>query len=82
MRAIERSGLVVLDRNWHFGHKEIDIVARDRNDLVVIEVKTRTAPVIELPEQIINREKRRFLVAAAHAYVRYEPDHLRRAEQR
>jgi putative endonuclease len=41
-------GFVILDRNWHFSHKEIDIIARDRNDIVVVEVKTRNAPVREL----------------------------------
>lgn len=64
-------GYVILDRNWHFSHKEIDIIARDQNDIVVVEVKTRNAPVRELPEQAINRQKRQFLVAAANAYVKY-----------
>lgn len=64
-------GLVILDRNWHFSHKEIDIVAREGNDLVIVEVKTRNAPVRELPEQAINRQKRQFLIAAANAYVKY-----------
>jgi len=64
-------GLVILDRNWHFSHKEIDVIAREGNDLVVVEVKTRNAPVRELPEQAINRQKRQFLIAAANAYVKY-----------
>lgn len=64
-------GYIILDRNWHFSHKEIDIVARDLNDIVVVEVKTRNAPVRELQEQAINREKRQFLISAANAYVKY-----------
>lgn len=68
---LEANGFIILDRNWHFSHKEIDIIARDRNDIVVIEVKTRNTPVRELPEQAINRQKRQFLISAANAYVKY-----------
>ena len=65
-------GYDILDRNWHFRHKEIDIIARDHDELVVVEVKTRNAPVMESPEQAIDRQKRRFLVSAANAYVKYK----------
>jgi putative endonuclease len=68
---LESKGFIILDRNWHFSHKEIDIIARDRNDIVVVEVKTRNAPVRELPEQAINRQKRQFLISAANAYVKF-----------
>ncbi len=68
---LEAKGFVILERNWHFSHKEIDIIARERNDIVVIEVKTRRAPVRELPEQAINKQKRQFLIAAANAYIKF-----------
>ncbi|WP_327044489.1 YraN family protein [Microbispora sp. NBC_01189] len=35
-------GMRVLDRNWRCADGEIDIVARDGNALVVVEVKTRS----------------------------------------
>ena len=34
-------GFVVLDRNWRCGQGEIDIVAREAGELVIVEVKTR-----------------------------------------
>ena len=43
-------GFAILERNWHFSHKEIDIIARDHNDIVVIEVKTRNAPKIYITQ--------------------------------
>lgn len=67
---LEAQGYMILERNWHFSHREIDIVARSGNEIVVVEVKTRTAPVRELPEQAVNRQKQRFLISAANAYVR------------
>jgi len=36
-------GMVVLDRNWRCDLGEIDLVLRDRQVLVVCEVKTRTS---------------------------------------
>ena len=68
---LKSKGYTILEMNWRFGHKEIDIIARDRNDLVIVEVKSRTAPMIEFPEQAVNRSKQRYLIAAANGYVRY-----------
>lgn len=42
-RHLREAGLVILDRNWHCRHGEIDIVARDDSTLVICEVKTRTS---------------------------------------
>lgn len=66
-----QEGFVILERNWYFVHKEIDIIAREGNDVVIIEVKTRNAPVRESPEQAINRQKRQYLISAANAWARY-----------
>jgi len=35
-------GMRILDRNWRCAEGEIDIVARDGNALVIVEVKTRS----------------------------------------
>ena len=39
---LEARGMAVLERNWRCRLGEIDIVARDGDDLVFIEVKTRS----------------------------------------
>ncbi len=62
-------GYKILHRNWHFGHKELDIVARDGNMLVVVEVKTRTSDYWEEPKEAVRRKKQKRLVEAADAYV-------------
>jgi putative endonuclease len=69
---LTKAGYVILERNWRFVHKEIDIIARHGNDLVIVEVKTRRAPVLETPEQAVHRTKQRFLISAANSYVRYK----------
>ena len=38
---LRRKGYILLDRNWRSGHKEIDIVARQGDTVVFVEVKAR-----------------------------------------
>lgn len=42
-RCLHRQGLVVLERNWRCQAGELDIIARERDALVICEVKTRRA---------------------------------------
>ncbi|MCK5822177.1 MAG: YraN family protein [Bacteroidales bacterium] len=63
-------GYIILENNWRVQHKELDIIAVDGNELVAVEVKTRTEPILDNPIMSINRKKQRNLISAAHAYVR------------
>ena len=40
-RFIEKNGYEILERDWKSGHHDLDIIARDEDTLVIIEVKTR-----------------------------------------
>lgn len=42
VRYLQASGLTVIQRNWRCRSGEIDIVALDRDELVICEVKSRT----------------------------------------
>ena len=35
-------GYSILERDWKSGHHDLDIIARDEDTLVIIEVKTRS----------------------------------------
>lgn len=63
-------GYRILHRNWRCGHKELDIVARKENLLVIVEVKTRKDCLFATPEEAVNGRKIRRMVASADAYVR------------
>jgi putative endonuclease len=52
-----RAGWVVLDRNWRGRAGEIDIVARDGDELVVVEVKTRTGDGFGHPAEAVTPAK-------------------------
>jgi len=42
-RYLVGQGMIVLDRNWRCKAGELDLVLRDRDDVVVCEVKTRSS---------------------------------------
>ena len=54
---LERAGLRVLDRNWRCTEGEIDIVAAERQVMVVCEVKTRSSTRFGTPLEAITRHK-------------------------
>ena len=40
-RYLESLGYTIHERNWRYGHKEVDIIAQWGPTLVIAEVKTR-----------------------------------------
>ena len=54
---LERVGMVVLARNWRCELGEIDLVARDGDDLVVCEVKTRRGVAFGSPLEAVTPAK-------------------------
>ena len=59
----------ILERNWTYGHLEVDIISLAGDGLHFVEVKSRTAPVSAEPEENVGWAKQKKLVAAAEAYV-------------
>jgi putative endonuclease len=55
---LESCGLRILDRNWRCADGEIDIVAVERQALVVCEVKSRTGTSYGSPLEAVSRAKR------------------------
>ncbi len=51
------AGYRVLDRNWRCGAGEIDLVALDRDELVFVEVKTRSSIAFGHPLEAITPVK-------------------------
>ena len=67
---LREEGLVIIDRDWHSGHRDIDIVAIDGLTLVFVEVKTRRNRLYAEPEESIDREKMQYLRLAMNHYVK------------
>lgn len=50
-------GYEVIERNWRCSSGEIDLIARDKNRLVFVEVKTRSGSGFGHPFESISAEK-------------------------
>ncbi len=69
-RHLLLSGYSILASDWHYGHKDIDLVCMKDGITVFVEVKTRAADTFGVPEAAVDRRKMRNLVSAAGRYVR------------
>ena len=57
MAFLERRGIRILKRNFHCRMGEIDIIAREGNTFLVIEVKTRTGAGQGSPAEAVDYRK-------------------------
>jgi putative endonuclease len=64
-----KKGYRIINRNWRFGKEELDIIAIDGNELVIVEVKTRSASIYETPSESITPAKIKSIVNAAEGYI-------------
>ena len=62
-------GYQILEQNWVCGHKEIDIIAKDGDELVIVEVRARRVQCLVDPEETVDKYKQRFLIWAAEVYI-------------
>jgi len=67
---LRKSGYKILFRNWKWGRNEIDIIAEKNNQVVFVEVKTRTDDYQMHPLTAITREKQKSLIFAAEGYIK------------
>jgi putative endonuclease len=66
---LEEHGFEVLERNWRHGRHEIDIIARTAQELVIVEVKTRSSEQYGQPLEAVKSGKRGKLIQAANTYI-------------
>lgn len=68
-RALKRNGYVILDRNFRCRQGEIDIIAREGETLIFVEVKTRGSDSFGTPKCSVDSRKQRRIILAAQAYM-------------
>jgi putative endonuclease len=69
LQHLRTLGYEILEVNWFSHHLEIDIIAKDGDELVIAEVKSRSTDSYEHPSEAVSNQKIRFLVNAAEAYI-------------
>ena len=70
---LQDKGYEILERDWKSGHHDLDIVAKEDDTLVVVEVKTRRNRLFGDPEEAIDYKKRMSLQSAINHYVKSHP---------
>ena len=80
-RFLKGRGYKILAKNLHISHNEIDIIARDKQNLIFVEVKTRTLNAenelpFGTPAQAVNYAKQQRTIQAARSYIKANPTSL------
>ena len=68
---LREKGYVILERDWHSKHRDIDIIAQKDDLIVFVEVKTRRNRNYADPLQAVNYMKQRNLRRAISHYIHY-----------
>jgi putative endonuclease len=66
---LERMGWRIVGRNVRIGRGELDIIAYDGNELVIVEVRTRKIGAISPSETTVGPKKIKNLVKTSRRYV-------------
>ncbi len=69
LRELKKLGYEILTTNWHYRKAELDIIAREGDELLIVEVKTRTSSVFEDPKEAVTLRKQKHIIRAADAFI-------------
>lgn len=70
VRFLEKAGYIILEKNFRYSRfSEIDIIAKDKDTIVFVEVKTRTTTRYGHPFEAINHKKLLNIFKAGLAYL-------------
>lgn len=69
VKYLENVGYKVIERNFECRQGEIDIIAIDREELVFIEVKTRTNVKYGEPIEAVDMNKQKHLIKSIKYYL-------------
>jgi putative endonuclease len=67
---LENNGYKILERNFRSVIGEIDIIAKDGEVLVFIEVKTKSNFDFGLPQEMVTNKKQHKLIKVAYSYLK------------
>jgi len=69
-----KHGFEIIETNWRWKRCEVDIIAKEQETLVFVEVKTRTNTKFGLPEESVSKHKQQQLQQAADEFI-FENNH-------
>ena len=78
VHRLESMGYRILTRNWRGKRGEVDVIARDDDHVVAVEVKTRSGCGTDLDPRhwMPSLAQQRRIVQSLHAFLARYPQHL------
>ena len=67
---LKARGYRIWKTNWRWGRRELDLVTLYRNELVIVEVKSRVGNAVNDPSVVVDSVKERNIILAAEAFIR------------
>lgn len=74
-RYLQEQGHLILETNYRFDHKEIDIISLSKEVLVFTEIKARSSYAFGYPEEAVGPRKQQLLKQAAEYYSLLHPQY-------
>ena len=71
-RYLQRKGFKIIEENYRTKFAEIDLIAKLKDALVFIEVRTKVGTQFGIPEQSLSRRKINKVVKNAQMYMKYK----------
>ena len=68
-KYLEQNGYKILDRNFACHRGEIDIIALKDNQIIFVEIKSRTSIKYGLPSEAVTKQKLQHLYKTAEYYL-------------
>lgn len=66
---LENKNYTILERNFRCKQGEIDIIARKKEEIIFIEVKTRTNKHYGLASEAVNQQKKKHFINSIKYYI-------------
>ena len=66
---LEQIGYQIIERNFNCRQGEIDIIAKDKDEYVFIEVKTRSNIKFGRPKEAVNKPKQKHIYQSTRFYL-------------
>ncbi|MFP4130718.1 MAG: YraN family protein [Thiohalospira sp.] len=78
LNYLRGQGLTLITRNWHCRMGELDLVMRDGEELVIVEVRQRSRSGYGTAAESITATKRQRLTRATRHYLQRHPPEAQR----
>jgi putative endonuclease len=70
LKCLVEKGYTILEKNWRFGHLELDIIALSPQKIIAfVEVKSRTVDYFAEPEMTLTKKQQSNLIKAANVFL-------------